>query len=358
MKSIKKCTAVLLILALALSTGACSGGSIGLQAEAGNTERAESYREEVAEYIEDIGNALLIDNVNSAEEAGGTLDNGGIVVSILNDNSSIEPALMRAVSSTAQDPDYKTVATLYYNDGNNTPGTYRICISNNSQSVDIQAELDAAMKYIDEAARASASDNSAAPELIGTLSTSVVEQPKGKMFITHNVYTEQDLVGLDYYYVQTTVEATPGAALSQDDYEDYTGNRLELCLNPVSPNSAIVEEYDPRACDSDGQYTVGIGMKPSVDFTLHGGLSYTGTIPGSSINATCDNRKTDWTVDINDAVRRTDGIVFAPAALIRCGHNTTTLTIDTSASYRVKLNTNEYIDYDSNIICTPSSVSK
>lgn len=115
------------------------------------------------------------------------------------------------------------------------------------------------MKYIDEAARASASDSSAAPELIGTLSTSVVEQPKGKMFITHNVYTEQDLVGLDYYYVQTTVDATPGAALNQDDYEDYTGNGLELCLNPVSPNSAIVEEYDPRACDSDGQYTVGIG---------------------------------------------------------------------------------------------------
>lgn len=291
MKSIKKCTAVLLILALALSTGACSGGSIGLQAEAGNTERAESYREEVAEYIEDIGNALLIDNVNSAEAAGGTLDNGGIVVSVLNDNSSIEPALMRVVSSTAQDPDYKTVATLYYNDSNNTPGTYRICISNNSQSVDIQAELDAAMEYIDEATRASASDNSAAPELIGTLSTSVVEQPKGKMLITHNVYTEQDLVGLDYYYVQTTIDATPGAALSQDDYEDYTGSRLELCLNPVSPNSAIVEEYDPRVCDSDGQYTVGIGMKPSVDFTLHGGLSYTWTIPGSSINATCDNRK-------------------------------------------------------------------
>lgn len=238
---------MLLILALALSTGACSGGSIGLQAEAGNTERAESYREEVAEYIEDIGNALLIDNVNSAEAAGGTLDNGGIVVSVLNDNSSIEPALMRVVSSTAQDPDYKTVATLYYNDGSNTPGTYRICISNNSQSVDIQAELDAAMEYIDEATRASASDNSAAPELIGTLSTSVVEQPKGKMLITHNVYTEQDLVGLDYYYVQTTVDATPGAALSQDDYEDYTGNRLELCLNPVSPNSAIVEEYDPQS---------------------------------------------------------------------------------------------------------------
>lgn len=185
-----------------------------------------------------------------------------------------------------------------------------------------------------------------------------MEQPKGKMLITHNVYTEQDIVGLDYYYVQTTVEATPGAALSQDNYEDYTGNRLELCLNPVSPNSAIVEEYDPRASDSDGQYTVGIGMKPWVDFTLHGGLSYTGTIPGSSINATCDNRKTDWTVDINDAARRTDGIVFAPAALIRCGHNTTTLTIDTSASYRVKFHTNEYIDYDSNIICTPSSVSK
>ena len=56
---------------------------------------------------------------------------------------------MRAVSSTAQGPDYKTVATRYYNDGNNIPGTYRICISNNSQSVDIQAELDAAMKYID-----------------------------------------------------------------------------------------------------------------------------------------------------------------------------------------------------------------
>ena len=88
---------MLLILALALSTGACSGGSIGLQAEAGNTERAESYREEVAEYIEDIGNALLIDNVNSAEAAGGTLDNGGIVVSVLNDNSSIEPALMREI---------------------------------------------------------------------------------------------------------------------------------------------------------------------------------------------------------------------------------------------------------------------
>ena len=148
MKSIKKCTAVLLILALALSTGACSGGSIGSQTDAGNAERAESYREEVAEYIEDIGNALLIDNVNSAEAAGGTLDNGGIVVSILNDNSSIEPALMRAVSSTAQDPDYKTVATLYYNDGNNTPGMYRICISNNSQSVDIQAELDAAMEEL------------------------------------------------------------------------------------------------------------------------------------------------------------------------------------------------------------------
>lgn len=105
MKSIKKCTAVLLVLALALSTGACSGGSIGSQTDAGNTERAESYREEVAEYIEDIGNALLIDNVNSAEEAGRTLDNGGIVVSVLNDNSSIEPALMRAVSSTARDPD-------------------------------------------------------------------------------------------------------------------------------------------------------------------------------------------------------------------------------------------------------------
>ena len=358
MKSIKKCTAVLLILALALSTGACSGGSIGSQTDAGNTERAESYREEVAEYIEDIGNALLIDNVNSAEEAGGTLDNGGIVVSILNDNSSIEPALMRAVSSTAQDPDYKTVATLYYNDGNNTPGTYRICISNNSQSVDIQAELDAAMKYIDEAARASASDNSAAPELIGTLSTSVVEQPKGKMFITHNVYTEQDLVGLDYYYVQTTVEATPGAALSQDYYEDYTGNRLELCLNPVSPNSAIVDEYDPKTSDSEGQYTVGIDWTLSGDFTLHGGLSYTGTIPGSSINATCDNRKTDWTVNINEISRRSDNIFFKPAVLIRCGHNTTTLTIDTSASYRVKFHTNEYIDYDSNIICTPSSVSK
>lgn len=211
MKSIKKCTAVLLILALALSTGACSGCSIGLQAEAGNTERAESYREEVAEYIEDIGNALLIDNVNSAEAAGGTLDNGGIVVSVLNDNSSIEPTLMRAVSSTAQDPDYKTVATLYYNGGNNTPGTYRICISNSSQPVDIQAELDTAMKFIDESTRASASDNSAAPELIGTLSTSVVEQPKGKMLITHNVYTEQDLVGLDYYYVQK--QSTPRRAL-------------------------------------------------------------------------------------------------------------------------------------------------
>lgn len=361
MKSIKKCTAVLLILALALSTGACSGGSIGSQADAGNTERAESYREEVAEYIEDIGNALLIDNVNSAEEAGGTLENGGIVVSVLNDNSSIEPALMRAVSSTAQDPDYKTVATLYYNDGNNTPGTYRICISNNSQSVDIQAEIEDAMKYIDNATNSSTSavtSSTVALEFIGSLSTSVVEQPKGKMLITHNVYTEQDLVGLDYYYVQTTINATPGAALNQDDYEDYTGSRLELCLNPVSPNSAIVEEYDPRACDSDGQYTVGIGMKPSVYFTLHGGLSYTGTIPGSSINATCDNRKTDWTVDINDAARRTDGIVFAPAALIRCGHNTTTLTIDASASYRVKFHTNEYIDYDSNIICTPSSVSK
>lgn len=259
---------------------------------------------------------------------------------------------MRAVSSTAQGPDYKTVATLYYNDGNNIPGTYRICISNNSQSVDIQAELDAAMKYIDEAARASASDSSAAPELIGTLSTSVVEQPKGKMLITHNVYTEQDLVGLDYYYVQTTINATPGAALSQDDYEYYTGNRLELCLNPVSPNSAIVEEYDPKTSDSEGQYTVGIDWTLSGDFTLHGGLSYTGTIPGSSINATCDNRKTDWTVNINDAARRTDGIVFAPAALIRCGHNTTTLTIDTGASYRVKFHTNEYIDYDSNIICT------
>ena len=352
MKSIKKCTAVLLILALALSTGACSGGSIGSQADAGNTERAESYREEVAEYIEDIGNALLIDNVNSAEEASGTLENGGIVVSVLNDNSSIEPALMRVVSSTAQDPDYKTVATLYYNDGNNIPGTYRICISNNSQSVDIQAELDAAMKYIDEAARASASDSSAAPELIGTLSTSVVEQPKGKMFITHNVYTEQDLVGLDYYYVQTTVEATPGAALSQDDYEDYTGNRLELCLNPVSPNSAIVDEYDPKTSDSEGQYTVGIDWTLSGDFTLHGGLSYTGTIPGSSINATCDNRKTDWTVNINEISRRSDNIFFKPAVLIRCGHNTTTLTIDASASYRVKLNTNEYISYDSNIICT------
>lgn len=360
MKSIKKCMAVLLIFAIILSTCACSSGSIDLEASADNTERAELYKEEVVEYIEDASNVLLIDNADkvNAEEASGTLENGGIVVSVLNDNSSIEPALMRVVSSTAQDPDYKTVATLYYNDGSSIPGTYRICISNSSQPVDIQAELDTAMKYIDESTRASESDSSAAPELIGTLSTSVVEQPKGKMFITHNVYTEQDLVGLDYYYVQTTIDATPGAALSQDDYEDYTGSRLELCLNPVSPNSAIVEEYDPRACDSDGQYTVGIGMKPSVYFTLHGGLSYTGTIPGSSINATCDNRKTDWTVNINEISRRSDNIFFKPAVLIRCEHNTTTLTIDTSASYRVKFHTNEYIDYDSNIICTPSSVSK
>ena len=82
MKSTKKCTAVLLILALALSTGACSGGSIGSQTDAGNAERAESYREEVAEYGEKLlARADFYDYCAAEDEKSGAEEDGRITSS-------------------------------------------------------------------------------------------------------------------------------------------------------------------------------------------------------------------------------------------------------------------------------------
>lgn len=242
------------------------------------------------------------------------IDEGGVVISLLEDDINIESAILTPIKVAEQNVNYETVATLYYRDSNNVAGTYVICVSKDSDSIDVETEIEEALKHIEDEKSPSNSllstNSTVTMTHIGTLSSSVVDQPKGKVLITYKVYTEQNLTNFDYYCVQATINATPGAMLSQSSYDYYTGNRLEFLLEPTDPNSAIVEEYDPVTSDSEGQYTVGLNWQLGEDFTLSANMSYTETIPGSSISATCDNRKTEWTVGINDTSRRTENITF------------------------------------------------
>ena len=153
----------------------------------------------------------------------------------------------------------------------------------------------------------------------------------GKIKLARDEFSLTALVRSEFEKLEVPASAKR-LRLSFDFPEDFTVIADEQRIAQVIENLASnAVKYTPEGGS--------VSVKLADEEMCIRDRSYTGTIPGSSINATCDNRKTDWTVDINDAARRTDGIVFTPAALIRCGHNTTTLTIDTSASYRVKLNT-------------------